>query len=132
MCIFDQAGGGVNLWLDGIGYKSIVISLTGTIYKSPHSKYDKVGSQHPNSYVMFQSVDSCYDRYLRETYAVALGLNSPESNDLTSLWNYKEVYSNITNGIGIFGCTFKLKLYLKDCIRFDLPLWESYDIEFPD
>lgn len=132
MCNFDQAGGGVNLWLYGIGYKPIVLSLTGTIYKSPHLKYDQAGSQHPNSYVMFQSVDSNYDRYLRETYAVALGLNSPESNDLTSLWDYKEVHSNITNGIGIFGCTFKLKLYLKECIAFDDPFWKAFDIEFPD
>ena len=111
------------------------IFVKGQKYKSsnPMFQHEKDVLLHPNSYVMLQSVDKGYDRYLRECYAFDLGLNRIQESDLTFLWDYKEVYSNIENGCGIFGSTAKFKLYLKDCRGInETPLWDRFDIVCPE
>lgn len=111
------------------------VFVKGQKYKSSNPIYQHKNDVllHPNSYVMLQSVDKGYDRYLRECYTFALGLDRIQDSDLTFLWDYKEVYSNIENGVGIFGCTAKLKLYLKDCRGInETPIWDRLDIVCPE
>ena len=123
-----------NLWISEFNVYPICIILPGLKYRSTNPRYSEHKFSHPNSYIVLQSVDKAYDKYLRETYAITLGLNSPASSDLTSLWDYKEVYSNIDNGVGIFCSTFKHKLFLKDCMVINDPYWKivTADVEFPE
>lgn len=116
-------------------YSNDYIVVEGRKYKSSNPRFqhkrDKV--LHPDSYIMLQSVDKGYDRYLRESYAFDLGLDRIQESDLSFLWDYKEVYSNIDNGLGIFGCTAKCKLYLKDCKGInEIPIWDRFDIVLPE
>lgn len=111
------------------------IFVEGQKYKSsnPMFQHENDVLLHPNSYVMLQSVDKSYDMYLRECYAFALGLDRIQESDLTFLWDYKKVYSNIENGCGIFGCTAKFKLYLKDCRGInEIPIWDRFDTVCPE
>ncbi len=100
---------------------------------NPMWQNERFGLKHPESYIMLQSVDEGYDRYLRETYAFELGLDRISTSDLTFLWDYKDVYSNIENGVGILGGAAKCKLHLKDYKGVnETPIWDRFDIVLPE
>lgn len=124
------------LTLDLHGFKALYsrkVVADGLVYRSSNPKWKQDGLLHPDSYIVLQSIDEGYDRYLRELYAFDLGFNRIKDSDLAFLWDYKEVYSNIKNGLGIFGCTAKCKLYLKDCKGInEIPIWERFEIILPD
>lgn len=82
--------------------------------------YDKLNPElgawtcHPESCYLIQTLSADYDRYLIETYKFYLGIDKVASDDLTHLWDYSDVYTNIENGTGIFGATYKLKIPLQE------------------
>ncbi len=65
-------------------------------------------SHHPLSHLVFESVSTEYDRYLKDLVSLELGtLQEIDDSDMTHIWERVEVYSNITNGKGIFGASSK-------------------------
>lgn len=106
------------------------IHLTGRLYTSQQENIiatSELGLLHPESYIMLQSIDEAYDKYLKENYAINPKF---DFNDTVNLSDYSEKYSNVKNATGIFGCTFKYKLFLKNC-RGDneTPIWKLADAD---
>ena len=63
---------------------------------------------HPESYLRFFVVSKEYDLYLKDLLKFDMGqFFDRESSDIAHLWEYKEVYTNIKNGRGIFGAEYK-------------------------
>lgn len=63
---------------------------------------------HPLSHLVFESVSADYDMYLKDLVSFELGtLQEIADSDMTHIWERVEVYSNITNGKGIFGASSK-------------------------
>ena len=55
-----------------------------------------------------ESVSADYDMYLKDLVSFELGtLQEIADSDMTHIWERVEVYSNITNGKGIFGASSK-------------------------
>lgn len=68
-------------------------------------------SPHPLSHLVFESVSTEYDKYLKDLVSFELGaLQKIDVSDITHLWERVEVYSNITNGKGIFGASHREKV----------------------
>lgn len=68
-------------------------------------------SPHPLSHLVFESVSAEYDRYLKDLVSYNLGtLQDIENSDLTHIWERVEVYTNITNGKGVFGASNKKRV----------------------
>lgn len=101
------------------------IHMTGRQYKARQEDFTAThgsGLLHPESYIMMQSTDLSYDRYLRETYAIDPKLDHIDTKDISKCSN---IYTNLINATGIFGCTYKYKLFLKNCRgENETPIWE--------
>lgn len=65
-----------------------------------------------NGYVLFISASEEYDRYLRDVISKKMRLQSVA--DYASLFSRKNIYTNILNGIGIFGARTDQKLPWND------------------
>lgn len=62
------------------------------------------GIAHPYSHIVAEQVSADYDKYLKSVLSFQYGLDRKAATDeLTHLYDYREVYTNITNGTGIFG-----------------------------
>ena len=69
-----------------------------------------------DGYVLFISVSEEYDRYLRDV--ISKRMQQQAMMDYASLFSRENVYSNIANGLGIFGARTDEKLPWND-----LPTW---------
>lgn len=58
-------------------------------------------------YVEFCSVSEEYDCYLKEVVSFELKLDHIAGNDFSSLYDHHSVYTNVQNGIGIFGAVLR-------------------------
>lgn len=93
-----------------------------------------ISVKHPKSYITVQSVNKDYDRYLLDTYAFEIGYNMKDKSDLTHLWDYEEVYSNVQNGVGIFAAAYRDTVTLMDAIPMDAPapIWDLLGINLQE
>ncbi len=74
--------------------------------------YDK---PHPKSYMMFLSVSDEYDHFLKDVLKFDMGrFFDIEGSDIAHLWEYKEVYSNIKNGRGVFGAEYHMSFRISN------------------
>ena len=61
------------------------------------------GIAHPNARIVADLVSAEYDRYMKDILSFELGLDMKDTDDLTHLYEYREIYSNVENGLGVFG-----------------------------
>ena len=62
------------------------------------------GIAHPNARVVADLVSPEYDRHMKDMLKFELGLDRKFSDDdLTHLYEYREIYSNVKNALGVFG-----------------------------
>ena len=61
------------------------------------------GVAHPNARVVADLVSPEYDRHMKDMLKSELGLDKMSSDDLTHLYEYREIYSNVENALGVFG-----------------------------
>ncbi|MBO7279313.1 MAG: DUF4249 family protein [Bacteroidales bacterium] len=71
------------------------------------------GFPDSRSLVVFDSVSEDYDRYLKYTLDYALSQNK-ELTDFSQLYGYKELSTNVKNGVGIFGALYRQQFRASD------------------
>lgn len=87
---------------------------------------------HPLSYVIIRSISKEYELYIKDVIAKSIGLNKKEETDMTHLWEKDDIYTNITNGLGIFAAECRYEAMIKDWQHVNYPpIWERYDITIP-
>ncbi len=77
-------------------------------------KQDKYGIPHNKSHFVFEVVSEEYDQWLKDVLSFEMGIGDIPDSDLTHLWQTKTIYTNIMNGTGIFGASFKKKVPIND------------------
>ena len=108
------------------------INLEGRKYYSSDPKYPLGYALHPKSHLIIEAVNEDYDKFLLDEYDSFSDKvrESPESLDYP--WKYLGTYSNIENGKGIFGASYKLKVRMSDAQDVsDMDIWTKYQIELP-
>lgn len=71
---------------------------------TPNFKQFNNGIAHPKSHIVAELVSGEYDKYLKSLLIFELGLDKNiSSSDMTHLYDYREIYTNINNGLGVFG-----------------------------
>ena len=97
----------------------------------PNRVYGGVCS-HPLSYLIVRYISKEYELYIKDVIAKSEGINMKDKSDLTHLWEKDDIYSNITNGLGIFAAESKSELMIKDWHYIDYPpIWELRNITIP-
>lgn len=134
----------INYWIEGLFkiygfYKDVdqdesaglMLHFNGRQYPS---STPGVTVKHPRSYIILQSVNKDYDKYLLDTYSFRIGYDSVDKSDFTHLWDYEEVYSNVQNGVGIFAAAFRDTVTLMEAIPMDAPapVWDVFGVEIPE
>lgn len=62
------------------------------------------GIAHPYAHIVVEQVSSEYDKYMKDILGFHYGLDrKTEKDELTHLYEYRDIYTNIINGTGIFG-----------------------------
>lgn len=61
------------------------------------------GIAHPRARVVADLVSPEYDRHMKDMLSFELGLDMKDTDDLTHLYEYREIYSNVKNALGVFG-----------------------------
>ena len=90
------------LHLDGVPVNEFCASL----YIAANFKPFKYDIPHPDSYLVFMAVNNDYDKYLKSLLQFEMKQRF-DSADITDIWESKnKVYSNISNGTGIFGAKY--------------------------
>lgn len=77
-------------------------------------KQHKHGIPHPKSYLVFEAVSDEYDNYLKDLVSFEMGIGDIDKSDLTHLWQTKKLYTNIENGVGIFGASYRKNVPIND------------------
>lgn len=101
--------GGLRQSDDPFGYFSISGSFEGN-YQFRGNPSDTDG------YILFMAPSYSYDRYLKEVFIQEEHLRTTQ--DYSSLFSRNNVYTNITNGIGIFGAKTEQKVAWNNRIIF--------------
>lgn len=92
----------IGLHLDGVPVNEFCASL----YIAANFKPFKYDIPHPDSYLVFMAVNNDYDKYLKSLLQFEMKQRF-DSADITDIWESKnKVYSNISNGTGIFGTKY--------------------------
>ena len=121
----------VSVVLPGIDFNQIGAIQ---IWFSPHRSYKEgnIRCIHPLSYLVVQNISKDYEMYIKDIIAKSLSLNRKEESDLTHLWEKDEIYTNVKNGLGIFGAECRYELMVKDWQYLDYPaVWDQYNITIP-
>ena len=62
------------------------------------------GIAHLYAHIVVEQVSADYDKYLKDVLSFHYGLDlETEKDELTHLYEYRDIYTNIINGTGIFG-----------------------------
>ena len=78
-----------------------------SIYIAASFRQYRYGIPHPKAYLVFEIVNDDYDKYLKTLVAWTQRKYYGGDTDLTDVWNNRPViYSNIKNGLGIFGARY--------------------------
>ena len=88
----------------------------GHIYVAASFRQYRYGIPHPKAYLVFQVANEDYDRYLKTLVSWSQKKEYGGNTSLTDIWEYKsQLYSNINNGLGIFGAKYvkKVPKYVK-------------------
>ena len=79
----------------------------GHIYVAASFRQYRYGIPHPKAYLVFQVANEDYDRYLKTLVSWSQKKEYGGNTSLTDIWEYKsQLYSNINNGLGIFGAKY--------------------------
>ena len=79
----------------------------GHIYVAASFRQYRYGIPHPKAYLVFQVANEDYDRYLKTLVSWSQKKEYGGNTSLTDIWeNKNKVYSNISNGTGIFGAKY--------------------------
>ena len=86
----------------------------GHIYVAASFRQYRYGIPHPKAYLVFMIPNDDYDRYM--TSLVSWSQKQKYGNtSLTDIWKYNvPIYSNINNGVGIFGAKYEKKVPYMD------------------
>ena len=86
----------------------------GHIYVAASFRQYRYGIPHPKAYLVFMIPNDDYDRYM--TSLVSWSQKQKYGNtSLTDIWKYNvPVYSNINNGVGIFGAKYEKRVPYMD------------------
>lgn len=60
--------------------------------------------------VIFESVSEEYDKYLKDIVSFEMGLEHTEHSDFSSLYDHHSIYTNVQNGVGIFGAVIRYEI----------------------
>lgn len=75
----------------------------GATYTPSFNPYYE-GIAHPYAHIVVEQVSADYDKYLKDVLSFHYGLDmKTEQDELTHLYEYRDIYTNIINGTGIFG-----------------------------
>lgn len=93
-----------NTWMwDGF----LPCEFCGSMYIAASFRQYRYGIPHPKAYLVFEIVNDDYDKYLKTLVAWTQKKYYGGDTDLTDVWNNRPViYSNIKNGLGIFGARY--------------------------
>ena len=87
----------------------------GHIYVAASFRQYRYGIPHPKAYLVFQVANEDYDRYLKTLVSWSQKKEYGGNTSLTDIWEYKsQLYSNINNGLGIFGAKYVKKVPYMD------------------
>ena len=79
----------------------------GHIYVAASFRQYRYGIPHPKAYLVFQVANEDYDRYLKTLVSWSQKKEYGGNTSLTDIWEHKsQLYSNINNGLGIFGAKY--------------------------
>ena len=79
----------------------------GHIYVAASFRQYRYGIPHPKAYLVFQVANEDYDRYLKTLVSWSQKKEYGGNTSLTDIWEYQTLlYSNINNGLGIFGAKY--------------------------
>ena len=79
----------------------------GHIYVAASFRQYRYGIPHPKAYLVFQVANEDYDRYLKTLVSWSQKKEYGGNTSLTDIWEYQTpLYSNINNGLGIFGTKY--------------------------
>jgi hypothetical protein len=74
----------------------------------PNFKQYYNGVAHPKAHLVAELVNKDYDKYLKSVMEFHLGLGwETAADELTRIYDYREVKTNIVNGLGVFGASYK-------------------------
>ena len=92
-----------NLNIDGY----FPCEFCGHIYVAASFRQYRYGIPHPKAYLVFQVANEDYDRYLKTLVSWSQKKEYGGNTSLTDIWEYQTLlYSNINNGLGIFGAKY--------------------------
>ena len=87
----------------------------GHIYVAASFRQYRYGIPHPKAYLVFQVANEDYDRYLKTLVSWSQKKEYGGNTSLTDIWEYQTLlYSNINNGLGIFGAKYVKKVPYMD------------------
>lgn len=101
--LYESSGGEKGTAVDGY----FPCEFCGHIYVAASFRQYRYGIPHPKAYLVFQVANEDYDRYLKTLVSWSQKKEYGGNTSLTDIWEYKsQLYSNINNGLGIFGAKY--------------------------
>jgi len=89
------------------------------------------GIAHPNARIVADLVSQEYDRHMKDMLSFELGLDRKDTDDLTHLYEYREIYSNVKNALGVFGaCKRMISPWATPKYIFYHKLYEEKDVRY--
>ncbi len=110
-CSFDQPK--IDALYESAGGEGAIVEgyfpceFCGHIYVAASFRQYRYGIPHPKAHLVFMVANEDYDRYLKTLVSWSQKKEYGGNTSLTDIWESKnKVYSNISNGTGIFGAKY--------------------------